>query len=104
MSHLADCPDEGEARRRARSDATFDAKYGHRRYHSPWPECEEGDSVYRREYGRAYQEQEYRAEDERQERAAQRRREEERRIEEAYHEECRQEEEARQEQEAPPEP
>jgi hypothetical protein len=72
MSHRYDCPDEWEARRRARSDASYDAENGDRRYRHPY-DCDEGNETYRREYGREFA---YREEQIAEERAAARRRQE----------------------------
>ena len=48
MSHNDYCPDEYEARNRARSDARFDRdRYD---YRNPY-DCDEANDTYRREYG-----------------------------------------------------
>ena len=97
MSHRWDCPDEGEARRKARSDASFDAEYGHRRYSGPYDDCEEAQSLYRREYEREYgYRQEEQQRDAEEHRAAERRAAERLAEEEFY---ARQEEEQPQEEE-----
>lgn len=81
MSHRRDCPDDYEARSRARSDASWDVQR-HDRYDYRRPyECDEANNAYRRAY--AYEAD--RLEEERaSERRAQQRREE-RRMEEEYY-------------------
>lgn len=79
MSHNWNCPDDYEARRRARDDASFDLRYGSGRYdyRSPF-ECDEGNYAYQREYrNEADRLEEERAEERRRERAREERRQEE---------------------------
>jgi hypothetical protein len=98
VSHRYDCPDESEARRKARSDASFDSEYGHRRYSGPYGDCDEAQRTYRNAYDREYQAQEYRREEEAAEARACQRREQARQDEEAYY--AQQEEERYQPEEA----
>lgn len=79
MSHRWYCPDEYEARRRARRDADCDAHDGYRRYSTPYDDCPEASNAYRREYER---EVAYREEEIAMERQRERRRAEERAMEE----------------------
>ena len=96
--HRWDCPTESEARRRARHDATNDARDGFQRNTRPFRDCEDADRRYRREYDNAYYDERRRIEDEQERaraeerRAEQRRRDEQRRQEERWRQEQEQEE------------
>jgi hypothetical protein len=84
MSHSWNCPDEYEARDRARRDAAMDVEYGwgdSRR--SPF-DCDEANEEYRRAYRREHSYREEQAEDERREAAARLRRQDEAQAEAAY--------------------
>lgn len=89
MSHRWDCPDEYEARERARRDASFDQEYGWgRRYGSPY-ECDEASDHYRRAYEREFSYREEQADEERRaERMRQARLEEEAYYEQLYAEQA----------------
>lgn len=89
MSHLWDCPDDYEARQRARRDAERDLPYSAGfTPHGPF-DCDEGNETYRREYRYEFDrlEEERRIEQRQQERRQQEREEQEsyeRQAQESY--------------------
>ncbi len=83
MSHRWDCPDDYEARSKARRDASFDLSYGSGdcSYRRPFDDCDHANEEYRRAYRSEF---EHLAEERRIEQAAKRRREYARQEQEDY--------------------
>lgn len=97
MSHDWNCPDEYEARRRARDDAWLDVSGGWGRfdYRNPY-ECDQGNEAYQREYRyEADRLEEERAEERRRERAREEQRQQEEWEQQAYWEALQQAEQHR---------